>query len=267
VEHAYNANQVGTMFVGGDVTHPSPDQKDIPSVVGVAASYDVTGFKYNCSWRLQGPRVEMIKDFENIMVDHLNFYRHKNGQFPNRIFYYRDGVSEGQFQEVLDDELCGLKKACVRLKCNPKITFVIVQKRHHTRFFPDKKFGDGKNNISAGTIVDKDIVHPHQYQFFLASHAAIQGVTKPTKYCVIYDENQMHPDYMEHLTYSLCHLFTRCNRAVSYAAPTYYAHLVAARGKQYIIGGRRVDVKNLDREYNQRKISNEIINNFPMFFV
>ena len=56
------------------------------------------------------------------------------------------------------------------------VTFIVVQKRHHTRFFPtDPKFADGKNNnIMPGTVVDKDIVHPFQYQFFLASHAAIQ---------------------------------------------------------------------------------------------
>jgi eukaryotic translation initiation factor 2C len=209
-EPSYNS-QVNTMFVGGDVTHPSPDQRDIPSIVGVAASYDSTGFKYNCSWRIQDPREEMIQDFENIMVDHMNFYRAKNGQYPTKIFYYRDGVSEGQFQTVLDIEMTALKKACIRLRCNAKITFIVVQKRHHTRFFPDVKVGDGgrNNNVKAGTVVDKDIVHPHQYQFYLASHAAIQGVTKPTKYCVIYDENDVNVDDMEALSYSLCHLFTR----------------------------------------------------------
>lgn len=89
VEPSYNVHQVNTMFIGGDVTHPSPDQRDIPSIVGVSASYDPTGFKYNCSWRIQDPKEEMIRDFENIMVDHLNFYRTKNNMFPQRIFYYR----------------------------------------------------------------------------------------------------------------------------------------------------------------------------------
>lgn len=84
-----------------------------------------------------------------------------------------------------------------------KVTFVVVQKRHHTRFFPtDRKFSDGKNNnIVAGTVVDKDIVHPFQYQFFLASHAAIQGVTKPTKYCVLVNESKISPDDLQAITY------------------------------------------------------------------
>lgn len=64
----------------------------------------------------------------------------------------------------------------------------------------------------------------------------------------------------------LCHLFTRCNRSVSYPAPTYYAHLVAARGKQYIVA-QRLDMQNLQREQNLRQIQPNIVNNCPMFFV
>jgi eukaryotic translation initiation factor 2C len=126
---------------------------------------------------------------------------------------------------------------------------------------------DGKNNnVPAGTVVDKDIVHPFQYQFFLASHAAIQGVTKPSKYCVLVNESAIHPDDLQAITYDLCHLFTRCNRSVSYPAPTYYAHLVAARGKQYTIGAR-LNMKNLSRECSMRSIHTKIVNNAPMFFV
>lgn len=63
-------------------------------------------------------------------------------------------------------------------------------------------FSDGKNkNILAGTVVDKDIIHPFQYQFFMASHAAIQGVTKPTKYCVLINESKIRPDDLQAITY------------------------------------------------------------------
>lgn len=88
-------------------------------------------------------------------------------------------------------------------KPKAQVTFVVVQKRHHTRFFPtDQRFAEGKNgNIMAGTVVDKDIVHPFQYQFFLASHAAIQGVTKPTKYCVLINESKISPDDLQAITY------------------------------------------------------------------
>lgn len=89
------------MFVGADVTHPSPDQRNIPSVVGVAASHDQVGFRYNCAWRLQDPKQEMIMDLENILVEQMHLYKQKNnGKLPSKLMYYRDGVSDGQFGQV-----------------------------------------------------------------------------------------------------------------------------------------------------------------------
>lgn len=100
--NAFNKHQTkdGVMFVGADVTHPSPDQRDIPSVVGVAASYDDVGFRYQCAWRLQDPKKEMIEDLENILVEQLSFYKARNMKLPGKLMYYRDGVSDGQFNQV-----------------------------------------------------------------------------------------------------------------------------------------------------------------------
>jgi eukaryotic translation initiation factor 2C len=176
----FNVKGSGVMFVGADVTHPSPDQRSIPSVVGVASSYDDVGFRYCCDWRLQDPKKEMIEDLADILVKHLQFYLSKNKELPGKILYYRDGVSDGQFKEVLAVEMTAINEALKRVfgPTNPpaKVTFIIVQKRHHTRFFPtQKEFTNGKfQNIMPGTVVDKNIIHPFQYQFFMASHAAIQ---------------------------------------------------------------------------------------------
>ncbi|CRK93503.1 CLUMA_CG007039, isoform A [Clunio marinus] len=269
--HSFNEVNNGVMFIGADVTHPSIDQSDIPSVVGIAASYDEVGFRYQCAWRLQQPKEEMIIDLEDILVEQIKFYFKKNGKLPAKLMYYRDGVSEGQFTEVLRIEMTAIGAAMKRIygtKPQAEVTFIVVQKRHHTRFFPtQKQFSDGRNNnVPAGTVVDKSIVHPFQYQFFLSSHVAIQGVTKPTKYCVLVNESKISPDDLQAITFDLCHLFTRCNRSVSYPAPTYYAHLVAARGKQYTIGSK-LEMSLLNQEYKNRILHPFITVECPMFFV
>ncbi|XP_003370078.1 eukaryotic translation initiation factor 2C 3, partial [Trichinella spiralis] len=60
-----------------------------------------------------------------------------NGTAPKNIIVYRDGVSEGQFMQVLEEELSALRRACRSVATNyrPLITFIVVQKRHHARFF------------------------------------------------------------------------------------------------------------------------------------
>lgn len=102
--------------------------------------------------------------------------------------------------------------------------------------------------------------------FYLVSHASIQGVAKPTKYCTLWDDNSMSNDEIEQLTYFLCHMFTRCNRSVSYPAPTYYAHLAAARAKVYI-ENERLNMNDLNRECQNFKILDSIRKEMPMFFV
>jgi len=129
-------------------------------------------------WRLQAPRVEIIQDLENIIHLQLIKFKNKTKTVPKKIFYFRDGVSDGQFLQLLKDELVAIRRACLRLHINykPPVTFMVVQKRHHTRMFPkfthdmDGKFG----NVISGTVVDTQITHPTEMDFYLCSHSSIQ---------------------------------------------------------------------------------------------
>ncbi|KAL0417652.1 UNVERIFIED_CONTAM: protein argonaute MEL1 [Sesamum radiatum] len=150
----------------------------------------------------------------------IAFYK-STGQKPHRIIFYRDGVSEGQFSQVLLHEMDAIRKACVSIEEQylPKVTFVVVQKRHHTRLFPadhgDKRTTDRSGNILPGTVVDTRICHPHEFDFYLCSHAGIQGTSRPTHYHVLYDENRFTADGLQMLTNSLCYTYARCTRSVS----------------------------------------------------
>ena len=151
---------------------------------------------------------------------------------------FRDGISEGQFLKVLSTELQALKAACRELEegYEPLITYLVVQKRHHTRFFPatnnkDDMYRNG--NVIAGTVVDQGINHPTEGDYYLLSHEGIQGTSRPTHYHVLWDDSDMSADDLERLTYFLCHLYSRCTRSVSYPTPTYYAHLAAERARKH----------------------------------
>ncbi|KOX67889.1 Protein argonaute-2 [Melipona quadrifasciata] len=259
------------MIVGADVTHPSPDATNIPSIAAVAASHDPNAFQYNIEIRLQSPREEIISDLKQIMIKQLLHFYQKTGHKPRRLIFYRDGVSEGQLTQVIHHELFAIKEAIAQLEgtkyCMVPITFFVVQKRHHIRLFPtDARNSDDRNgNVQAGTIVDSEITHPTQIDFYLVSHASIQGTARPTKYRCIWNENGMHEDEIEELTYYLCHLFARCTRSVSYPAPTYYAHLAAFRARA-LIYNVALDLTNLEKE-QKNKLNLQLNQNSPMFFV
>ena len=208
------------MIVGADVTHPAPDQLGFkPSICAVVASTDPSISRYISEIRVQYRGkdemqvTEQIMDMEGIFWKLLKrFEALTKGRQPNRIIFYRDGVSEGQFEMVLNKEISAMQRACVSLNPNyqPAITYFVAQKRHHTRLFPDKPQNGLRNgNVLPGTVVDTDIVHPTVSSFFLASHEGIQGTTKPTYYVKLYDDNNLSADSEQALTYYLCHLYSR----------------------------------------------------------
>ncbi|KAK4409024.1 protein argonaute MEL1 [Sesamum angolense] len=245
-----------TIIFGADVTHPNPGEDSSPSIAAVVASMDwpeVTTYRGLVS--AQAHREEMIQDLYTLRKDPqrgmvhggmirellIAFYK-STGQKPHRIIFYRDGVSEGQFSQVLLHEMDAIRKACVSIEEQylPKVTFVVVQKRHHTRLFPadhgDKRTTDRSGNILPGTVVDTRICHPHEFDFYLCSHAGIQGTSRPTHYHVLFDENRFTADGLQMLTNSLCYTYARCTRSVSIVPPAYYAHLAAFRARYYIEG-------------------------------
>jgi eukaryotic translation initiation factor 2C len=167
-------------------------------------------------------------------------FRRATGQKPLRIIFYRDGVSEGQFYQVLLYELDAIRKACASLEPDyqPPVTFVVVQKRHHTRLFAcnhnDSRSIDRSGNILPGTVVDSKICHPTEFDFYLCSHAGIQGTSRPAHYHVLWDENKFSADGLQSLTNNLCYTYARCTRSVSIVPPAYYAHLAAFRARCYM---------------------------------
>ncbi|CAL9089959.1 unnamed protein product [Musa textilis] len=247
-------SDIPTIIFGADVTHPETGEDSSPSIAAVVASQDwpeVT--KYAGLVCAQAHRQELIQDLFKTWHDPqrgtvtggmirelLISFRKATGQKPLRIIFYRDGVSEGQFYQVLLYELDAIRKACASLEPNyqPPVTFVVVQKRHHTRLFAnnhrDRSSTDRSGNILPGTVVDSKICHPSEFDFYLCSHAGIQGTSRPARYHVLWDENNFSADEMQTLTNNLCYTYARCTRSVSIVPPAYYAHLAAFRARFYM---------------------------------
>ncbi|KAL6281772.1 hypothetical protein ACE6H2_018653 [Prunus campanulata] len=243
-----------TIIFGADVTHPHPGEDSSPSIAAVVASQDWPEItKYAGLVCAQAHRQELIQDLFKTWQDPargtvsggmikelLISFRRATGQKPQRIIFYRDGVSEGQFYQVLLYELDAIRKACASLEPNyqPPVTFVVVQKRHHTRLFAnnhhDRNTVDRSGNILPGTVVDSKICHPTEFDFYLCSHAGIQGTSRPAHYHVLWDENKFTADALQSLTNNLCYTYARCTRSVSIVPPAYYAHLAAFRARFYM---------------------------------
>jgi eukaryotic translation initiation factor 2C len=103
-------------------------------------------------------------DLEGMTCELFEKYRARNGHYPKRVLFYRDGVSEAQLSEVPADEIAAFKRACISLGiCDLRLTYIVVNKRHHGRFFPSRTESgesDFKGNILAGTVIDSGTTFP-----------------------------------------------------------------------------------------------------------
>ena len=250
-----------TMLVGIDVTHPSPGSaSNAPSVAAIVASIDKSLGQFPADLRIQTSRQEMVSDLGDMMKSRLELWKTlgKHQSYPDNILIYRDGVSEGQYDQVLEKELPLIRKACVDMYPAtatkgglPKISIVIVGKRHHTRFYPtNERDADRSSNPTCGTVVDRGVTEPKKWDFFMQAHTAIQGTARPAHYYVILDEIfnrrkiptisgtplRNNADVLEELTHSMCYLFGRATKAVSICPPAYYADIVCERARCYLSG-------------------------------
>ena len=248
-------NEGKTMVVGIDVTHPSLGSPRIaPSVAGMVASIESFLGQWPADLRIQERRKEMVTDLDSMLKSRLRLWKTLGGHtsFPENLLFYRDGVSEGQYQSVLDIELPLLRQACAEVyppeqtkKGLPNISIIIIGKRHHTHFYPTKsEDADRSANPKNGTVVDRGVTEARNWDFYLQAHTALQGTARPAHYYILLDEifskrkiSQGYAnvaDYLEDLTHSMCYGFGRATKAVSLCPPAYYADIVCERTRCYL---------------------------------
>ncbi len=182
-----------------------------------------------------------------------------NGSLPENLLICRDGVSEGQYRTVLADELPKIQEACRKvypddMKKNnlPRITILIVGKRHNTRFYPSKKEEADplSNNTRNGTVVDRGVTQARSWEWYCQAHHSALGTARHAHYYVCHDEifRHHHPtagkntqfhsaaDALEDLIHNFSYMYGRATKAVSICPPAYYADLVCDRARRYLSG-------------------------------
>lgn len=144
----------------------------------------------------------MIDNIEDMVVERIKDWIIINGfRLPKNIIYYRDGVSEGQYKSVRDEELSQITSAFPRAlkELNqqhrgkafdgeaPKLTAIVCAKRHHVRFYPEHPETQN-GNCYPGTYVDDVVTSPYYADFYLQSHSPLQGTARPAHYFVLRNE-------------------------------------------------------------------------------
>ncbi|KAH9951296.1 Piwi domain-containing protein [Amylocystis lapponica] len=235
--HAVMKSLAGTMVVGADVGHPGPGITTRPSMTSLVASMDTYFTRYATYASIQNPRQEIIEDLGAMLKQALqDFTRYPKNEkrLPRNIVFFRDGVSEGEYQEVSARELSQIDELLMELQSQgmpkPNVVFIVVGKRHHIRFFPtSKQDADNSGNCPPGLIVDNTVTSAVVQDFYLQSHSGLRGTSRPAHYIVLRNDPQWDVQLLQELAYTLCHVYASATRSVSIPAPVYYADRVCSR--------------------------------------
>lgn len=217
-------NRAGCMIIGADVSHAAPGST-ASSLTAISVSADENCVKYMGSCQTGYSRVEMIDEdnMKNMLTPLVDEWTKTvgKGRRPQCVYYFRDGVSTGQFAQVLEQEVPIIKDIICRgsgEKTAPKITVVIANKRHHIRAAPrpgDKAASDKNGNALPGTLIERDVTSPHDWDFLMISHVALQGTAKPVHYHVIRDEMNHQPAQLQNMINNHCYQYVRSTTSVS----------------------------------------------------
>ena len=102
------------MIIGADVSHAAPGMVDMASMAAMTVSLDKTCSRYGAAVQSNGHRVEMITsaNVHEMLRPLIQWWMANIGQGrpPRHLYYFRDGVSEGQYTELLKREVADIKQ-------------------------------------------------------------------------------------------------------------------------------------------------------------
>ena len=90
-----------TMMVGFDTYHKKMGDRNSPSIGALTCSFDANCARYWSDVSVHRDGTEMTDGIYRMFVAGLRQYIQINNQAPTRIFFYRDGVGEGQIVQVI----------------------------------------------------------------------------------------------------------------------------------------------------------------------
>ena len=155
----------GTMTIGYDVTHDTRDRSK--SYGAFVASMDLKeSVKYFSAVQPHVNGEEMSNNISMNLIKALRAFKNEHGRLPERIFFYRDGVGDGDLEYVHSKEVKVVENTLTEIynkKCGivvPKLSFIVVNKRLNTRIFGVQ--GNRYSNPVSGTVVDNTITLPER---------------------------------------------------------------------------------------------------------
>lgn len=187
-------NQKGNDVAIGSIAISKSKQGNAISFVGTT---DPRLIRYECDGAIYKSRDDLSASFfEKLFTGWIKkYFMDNNKKLPSVLVVYREGLNNVQAKSQFEVEIEGLRlaidiirKKSKNLDYDPKITYVLVNKKPNERMYEGEGKGKEMNyyNPEAGSIIFENLSRDNFKEFHLSSVEVTLGTNTPVSFKVGY---------------------------------------------------------------------------------
>ena len=217
-----NFNKVAetpSMIIGIDSTMTKEGKKYV-----LSASFNRSFNKFYTDFKIEKNNENAISDLIKSALDY--FSKVNNSYLPKVVIIYRQGGNQKQTEKIMKFDIPKITKSFEEYKENykPKITIFGVNKRTDLKFF--EKDNNGYKNIPAGTVIDKTVISPDVFEFYLQCPEVDRGTGSPVHFLCLYNNNDdLTINDFEEITYKQSYYYWNWSGPIRIPAALKYAEV------------------------------------------
>ena len=227
-----------SMIIGIDSTMTKEGKKFV-----LSATFNRSFNKFYTDFKVEKNNENAIGDLIKSALDY--FSNVNNGCLPNVVIIYRQGGNEKQTEKLMKFELPKITKSFEEYKENykPKLTVFGVNKKTDLKFF--ERSNGGYRNIPAGTVIDKDVISPDVFEFYLQCPEVDRGTGSPVHFLCLYNTNDnLTINDFEEITYRQSYYYWNWSGPIRIPAALKYAEVANTFCGKNIKGVVRENLKD-----------------------
>ena len=175
-----------------------------------------------------------------------NFKKINNGHKPQNVIIYRQGGNEKQTEKIMRNELpkiLGLFNGEYEKDYKPKLTVFTVNKKTDLKFF--ENVNGGYKNIPMGTVIDKDVISPDLFEFYLQCPDVDRGCASPVHFLCVFNNNEdMTINDYEDISYKQSFYYWNWPGPIRVPAALKYAEVANTFSNKYLVHEVKNELKD-----------------------
>ena len=209
-----------SMIIGIDSTRTKDGMKYV-----LSSSFNKSFNKFYTDIKIDKEDHSALSDLIKSALDH--FKSSNKGYKPTSIIIYRQGGNEKQTEKLIRTELpkiLDIFDGGYEDDYKPKVTIFSVNKKTDLKFF--ERHNGGYKNIPSGTVIDKQVISPEVFEFYLQCPEVDKGTGSPVHFLCLHNDNEdLTINDFEEITYKQSYYYWNWSGPIRVPAALKYAEV------------------------------------------